>query len=178
MGDWSQQNQDFNRITVWTGSPESCGAELATYATTPASAAWPAANTAIFVPFTVYQPLIAVKMFCLNGGTASGNIDIGIYDDQQNRLVSMGSTAQAGTSTIQSFDIADTTLLPGAYYMAMNESGTTGTNISWALSALVGGSMGLLQQAVGAIALPATAAFATLANAYVPNIGFTARTVV
>jgi hypothetical protein len=57
-------------------------------------------------------------MLVLNGATASGNMDVGIYDYAGTRLVSSGSTAQSGTSAFQDFDITDTLLGPGIFYLA------------------------------------------------------------
>lgn len=179
MGDFAQA-QDYNRVTIHTGSPECIGplmAQQAAQCTT--SAAWPSANLAIFVPFLVHTQIIAVKMFTSNGATASGNIDIGIYDSGQNRLVSMGSTAQSGTSAIQTFDIADTLLEPGVYYMALSQSGTTGTFLSSAQIPLPDiRSFGILSQALGSVTLPDPATVAAIANAYIPLFGLTARSLI
>ncbi len=179
MGDWTQQVQPFNRVVISSLSPESIGAEMATQNLSTAPIAWPATDRAFYVPFLVYAPLIAVKMICVNAGTVSGNVDLGIYDDQQDQLVHMGSTAQSGTTAVQSFDITDTTLEPGVYYMAMNMDNTTGTVIA-AAPVTVGASsaLGVLSQDVGALALPSPAVFATPASAYVPVIAITARTLI
>jgi hypothetical protein len=177
MGDWAQ-GQDYNSIVISNGSPCACveGAWLG--AGSGASRAWPAANRAIFVPFVVYQPFLAVKMLTTTGGTASGNLDIGIYDDHQNRLASMGSTAQASAFTLQSFDIADTLLLPGVYYMALCIDNTTATILAQAPLVSACGALGVLSQSVGAVTLPAPAAFAAAQDAYVPIISVTGRALI
>jgi hypothetical protein len=177
MSEW-QRYQEYNRIVIGTASPESCP-EVAGCAAA-VSAVWPAANTAIYIPFVVHQEMIAVKMGISNGATVSGNVDIGIYDDQQNRLVSKGSTAQSGVSAIQSFDITDTTLLPGIYFMALNMDNVTGTVIRWTMGvAGVSGGFGIYNQTVGAVTLPATAAFAApTLNGFIPSLFVTARTVI
>lgn len=131
MSEWPR-NQEFNRILIASAGPESIGTELtACTHSAPASNTWPSANIAYFIPFVVYQPFIAVMMSIYNGVAVSGNVDVGIYDDQGNKIVSKGSTAQAGTSSIQKFDITDTTLRPGAYFMACVLDNTTGTNYRW-----------------------------------------------
>lgn len=177
MSDWIQ-SQDFNRVTIGVDSPESLGLDLANAALSPASAAWPAANRCIFVPFVVYTPLIAVKMGIRNGSTASGNFDIGIVDDQQSRLVSAGSTAQAGTTAVQSIDITDTALVPGVYYMALCMDGTTGTTFAWATPLGEARASGVLSQSVGAVAIPNPVAFAAAQDAYIPSMFLTTRTLV
>jgi hypothetical protein len=84
-------------------------------------------NQAYFFPFTLERAAVAVKMCCLIGGTANGNIDVGLYDAEFNYLISSGATAQGSTSTLQEFDITDTTLPPGFYWMAVSLSSATGT---------------------------------------------------
>lgn len=175
MADWAAA-QDYNGVTICPTSPEALP-ELAYHQTgAPASTAWPAANRAIFVPFLVYQPLVVVKMMISNGSTAAGNVDVGVYDDQGNLLVSSGSTAQSGTGALQTFDITDTLLLPGLYYMAQAASTTSHTNVAWAPLALPG-CMGIAQMA-SALPLPATATFATATSSYVPGIAVTTRTLI
>lgn len=177
MSDWNP-SQAFNQVTISPLSLESVGLELARLLAAPVSTTWPSNNQAVFVPFVIYNPFLVLKMATLNGTTANSNIDIGIYDDQKNRLVSMGSTAQAGTSAVQSFDITDTTLEPGVYYMALNFSATTGTIFAWAPAVGLCSAMGVLTQAVGAIALPDPAVFATPASAFVPWFYLTGRTLI
>lgn len=141
----------------------------------PGSNTWPVANKAIFVPFLVQAPMVAVKMFTLNGATAAGNQDVGIYDVAGNRLVSIGSTAQAGTNAMQVHDITDTALSPGRYYMALVNSGTTGTYAAkTSIVAAACGGGGLLQMAT-ALPLPDPATYAAASSAYFPFFGLTAR---
>lgn len=177
MSEW-QRYQEYNRIVIGTSSPESCPEVAGCPAAV--SAVWPTANTAIFVPFVVHTELIAVKIGVCNGATVSGNVDVGIYDDQQNRLVSVGSTAQSGVSATQSFDITDTTLVPGVYFMALNVDNVTGTVIRWTPGVVgIAGGFGVYNQAVGAVTLPATATFASpTTNSTIPNMFVTARTLI
>ena len=135
-----------------------------------ASAVYPAANLAIYAPFRIAAPIVVTDLWCVNGATASGNVDIGIYDGAGNKIVSAGSTAQSGTSTIQTFNITDTLLGGGLFYLAIALDNTTGTFLRFAPSAPVGRIIGLAQQA-SAFALPATATFATFAQTYLPNMG-------
>lgn len=142
------------------------------------SQVWPLANLAIYIPFVVGLPYLAVKMGVNNGTVVSGNVDVGIFDQGGNKIVTMGSTAQAGTSVQQVFDITDTLLLPGRYYMALACSNVTSTFICDKPIAALLSSMGMLQQAT-ALPLPTTTAtFAKLANPIMPMMTIMGRTVV
>lgn len=177
MSDWLKV-QDYNRVVIGPDSSESIGCELVNLGQASASAVYPAADRAIFVPFVVFNPLIAVKLGVRNGTAVSGNVDVGIYDDQQNRVVSIGSTPQAGTSAVQSFDIADTTLEPGVYYLALCCDNTTSTFFRLAPVVTLARAFGVLSQSVGAVTLPNPATFAAAQDAYVPAMFVTTRTVV
>ena len=148
------------------------------YIDTHASATWPANNQAIYIPFELDMPMIVTQMFTVNGATASGNVDVGIYSADGTRLVSKGSTAQSGTNTIQAYDITDTYLDCGAFYMALALSSTVGTLFRLSHGAandwLIWGG---LQQA-SAFALPATATFAVNTTQYLPLFGITGNSVI
>lgn len=87
------------------------------------TAAATGANTAYLLRFELeHAQVINRLMFWV--GTQSGNVDVGIYDDDGTngapgtRLVSSGSTAcpAGGAAAIT---VADTTLQPGGYYAAI-----------------------------------------------------------
>ena len=141
-----------------------------------ASAIWPTANLAIFVPFRIAEPRIAVQLFAKNGATVSGNIDIGIYDRTGVRLVSAGSTVQSGVNDSQEFNITDTLLGAGVFLLAVALDNITGTTFRIApANAGVLKQFGCAQQAT-AFALPATATLATITSAYLPYMGIQFRT--
>lgn len=141
-------------------------------------AAYPTANKAFYVPFTLYRPYLVKLLWCMNGATASGNVDVGIYSLDGTRIVSSGSTAQSGTSTIQTFDITDTLIGPGFFYMAIALDGTTGTlGRAAPANAGVTRSLGVLEQ-TSAFALPSSATFALSTAVYIPHFGITNRTVI
>lgn len=134
-----------------------------------AAAAFPAAQRAIYIPFTKDRADTAKQMFWENGGVA-GTTDVGIYDVYGNRLVSSGAVTNAGT--IQITNITDTDLAPGLYYLAILASTvTTQTYWSAAVNSNTLRACGCQQQAVGASTLPATATFAAIASAYLPFVG-------
>ena len=141
------------------------------------SAVWPAANRALFFPFVLPSAITATLMFVYNGATASGNIDVGIYDANQVLRVSSGSTAQAGTTALQTFNITDTVLVPGLYYLAIAKDDITGTTFRVAPGARSQALSGGNQQA-SAFALPSTATMVQSATSYVPLFGLSVKTVV
>lgn len=137
---------------------------------TPGSAAWPAANDAIFVPFVIQYPVLIKRLFSLNGGTASGNIDVGIYTQDGILIISAGSTAQSGTNTAQFFNVTDFILTPGRYYFACAKDDTTGTVFRANLSVIRNQCIGVAKMA-SAFPLPATATLATPTSGNLPVMG-------
>lgn len=110
----------------------SVGAECATeIAATPVSAAWTTNNRALYTPFYVPTTCKVLKLGILNGATASGNSDVGIYTagtgGPGTLVIARGGGAETGTDVIQEFDVTDTWLQPGQYYVAVALSSTVGT---------------------------------------------------
>lgn len=90
------------------------------------SKVWQSANRAYLFPFTTHRPELALQLWVSNGAAVSGNIDIGIYNSDGTRIVSTGSTAQAGISTIQAVTVS-AWLPAGLLYLALVLDNTTGT---------------------------------------------------
>lgn len=119
--------------------------------------------------------MVVAQLWVMNGATASGNLNLGLYDIAGTRLVVSGSTAQSGTSAVQLTNVTDTSVGAGVYYVALVMDGTTGTAFRFAPpTAGLCACIGIAQQA-SAFSLPATATFASAANAYVPLVGITDR---
>jgi hypothetical protein len=163
-----------SRNIIGTMSAESLGEELGSM-TAPTTAVWPSANLAIYVPFRVAASITVDRMWVYKGGTAAGNIDIGIYNDAGTRLVSLGSTADAGTTVIVTFDVANTTLSRGYYYLAFACSDGTATFAR----AAIGGNMPFgVKQEASALPLPATATMVdSMTTNYIPILGLTTGSV-
>jgi hypothetical protein len=165
-------------VTIHPWSLESIGCGIISMGGTTlynaSGTAYPTANLALFIPFAATKRMIAVKMFSING-TQSGNIDVGIYDIAGRRLVSMGSTAQAGP--YQEFDIADTEFGPGIFYLAVAMDNNTGKIYAGTLFANIAPAILGMAQMASAFPLPATATFAQITGNYIPLIGLTTRTV-
>lgn len=134
------------------------------------SAAWPAANRAIYSAVVVPRP-VTVTHLIIYVGTSSGNVDVGIYNEAGTRLVSSGSTATIGGGAAnQAFNIADTSLSPGVYFFAMSCDNTTATFQCEQTAAEWLRVSGRQQEALGSVTLPATATMANPASAYSPHI--------
>jgi hypothetical protein len=132
--------------------------------TSVASATWPSANLLIGYPFRIFSPTLITKLWVANGATASGNLDLGIYDERGTKIVSSGSTAQSGANVLQAPDITDTWLGPGDYYCCCAMNGTTGTTLTTTWGHLSQGyALGQVQM-VTAFPLPATATFVVAFN--------------
>lgn len=144
--------------------------------TSAGSAVWPSANLAMYVPFIVTEPAIALQMFTMNGATANGTIYVGIYTEDGTRLVTATAT-QTGTTQPQTFDIADTLLSTGTYYMALASTSGTGTFYRANPGANLTKCFCMLQQA-SAAPLPTLATFAAFAQNYVPVFGIAFRSTV
>lgn len=162
--------------TIGTLSPESCGCFAITgQLSSPVSTTnWFQANAGVFVPFTVVRPTIVTRIYVDNGNTVSGNIDVGIYTLRGARIVSNGSTAHVNVSNFQFFDIADTPLSPGTYYMAIALSAVAGrvrqSTVSGRYFAHVG-----CYQASSVFPLPAFVTFATNTALFIPSMGLEIR---
>jgi hypothetical protein len=164
MSDWPKDLTDQTPFGVLSTAADGSGAAeyaMSASVTFTAGTGWGAANYACYCPVVVRQAITVYQLGWVNGSSVAGNFDVGIYDKALNRLVSSGSTAQAGTSTVQLADITDTSLPPGLYYLAMSSDTASGNPfLRMAFSAgAVGRAFGCAQQA-SAFPLPSTATFA------------------
>lgn len=162
-------------INIGPWSPEAIGPQIAFYGawTTFGSATWPSANLAIGYPFVLPEPRTALQMWVFNGSAVSGNIDAGIYTAAGAKLVSMGSTAQSGTSTLQLLNITDTVLPANTLlyaWLAVDNTTATITRLAGGVSLAQTGGTGVVQMA-SAFALPSTVTPAAIASNYIPAFG-------
>lgn len=147
---------------------------------TAASAAWPNANRALYVPFFIHSPFLVRRLFWLDGAVLSGNVDIGLYTEQGRRLVSSGSTAQSGgtINTIRALTLGTPLVLtPAIYYMAMACDNVTSQFMRSQVGAVVHQIGGMAQQ-TAAFPLPATFTLARVAANNAPIFGLTSQTVI
>jgi hypothetical protein len=139
--------------------------------TAPTDTLWPAVSRAIFLPFVLYRPVTAYGMFIHNGSVVSGNVDLGIYAHTGHKIVTTGSTAQAGVSDLQEISFASPTPLgPGYYFMAISIDNTTARVLRRALGGPEHEAAGGYQDA-GEHPLPDLATFGTVSSSYIPLMG-------
>lgn len=139
-----------------------------------ASAAWPLANLAIYVPLYINETVTLYEVGFGTGATAGGNWDIGIYDSAGTRLQSTGTQARTASAwNVNNW--TDLTLQPGWYYAAMAANGTN--NYSGIVPAAgICESIGICEQQT-AFVLPATATLTRTTRAFIPSITFALRSV-
>jgi hypothetical protein len=177
VGDWPQNLEPVPPI-IAVGSSACIDEGMTSYNQIGTITGWQyGANVGVFIPFTINRIVTVYKMFYSATTAPSGNVDVGLYDDQGNRIVSMGSTAGAVTNNMQQLDIADTVLLPGTYYQAMACS----TNSSGVFRMWIHQSAGANTAPKGqyvmaaALPLPATATFATTTSTWTPLLSSACR---
>lgn len=135
-----------------------------------ASAVWPQAGLAIYVPFSLEERVVVPNGLWLNGATVgNGNGDMAIYSVDGTKLTSKVPIATAGINTLQTFDFADVTLSPGVYYMALMLTSALDTMFRGIPVTQVLVGLGVAQEdCSGTGVLPAVATFAQIAFAYLP----------
>jgi hypothetical protein len=133
------------------------------------NATWPVANKALFFPFSIPSPQ-KVRSVYWTLGTASGNIDAGIYDVAGRKIVSTGSTALSGVNNSQYVSLTATDLSAGFYYLALAVDNTTATFYRDTIGSNLLRVLGM-QEMASAFPLPATATFANPVAAYTPRCG-------
>lgn len=173
---------DPGRILLSPFSEQALGVEYAALAAAaPASTAWGTINLIRAYPFVVPEPILIRKLWIYKGTTVTGNVDVGIYTDEGGvgtRLVGSGSTAVAATGSIlQEFDVTDTVLGRGRYYLAATMSLTTTTMFANALTAQQAKMLGWVEAGT---ALPggATLTWVAYTSAFQPVFGAGGRVLV
>lgn len=137
------------------------------------SSTWfPGANVAIYIPISVPvdSRLESVILLCAN---ATGNYDLGLYDENYVRIGSKGSTAAANATLSYALDFF---LKAGKTYFMAAACNNTGTGIyRMALgSAQEDEAIGIYEEA-SAFPLPATMTPVPANNNYFPLMGLTLR---
>ncbi len=144
------------------------------------SSTWPTNNIALYYPFRLTSWATAYQLLFWVGATSSGNIDVGIYDSQYNRIVSAGTTAMSATvNTVQEINITDTVLSPGDYLLGGACSTTAGTVFRLLANDEIGLSGGVAYEQASAMPLPdpAVPVISTNANPVFAVIGIQFRSV-
>jgi hypothetical protein len=143
---------------------------------TASSSTWPTANTALFFPVRLSQARTYVKAWWLNGATAAGNVDVGIYTiagTTATRVVASTAVAQAGVSAMQvAGTFTTTTIGPGLYYLAMACSLATATVWRAPIQVQFPARAAGCYQAATAHPLPASITVVAFTNNLIPVFGF------
>lgn len=162
-------------ITVSTIGQHSIGSITLRGGIITAGTAWPSNNLGIFIPFRIANPFRFSNIGIVIS-SASGNLDLGVYNSDGTKIISTGSTAVG--ANVNTIAVSATTLPPGLYYMAASFSTTACTVMSYVFTstAKVGiiRALGVSQMA-SALALPATATFAANTGTIIPIMGLTNR---
>lgn len=134
------------------------------------SVAYPLANLALYVPFSVSEPITAYEGWVVTAATAGGNFDIGIYSAAGSRLTSSGATARVVSSINNTTAMTNYTMLPGLrYYMAFAADSVdlyTARNPAAGLFAACG-----VLEATSSYVLPTSPTLAVTTRAYMPMFG-------
>lgn len=142
-----------------------------------ASAAWPAASLAIYVPIRLFTNDEFGGFWVYNGANASDSIDMGLYVFDGNtgiKVQSLGLQSRSGTSALQQYT---SLMLPGSgsFYMAICLNGTTGSVFRLAAGIEYLRAEGVCQEDLSGAGtpgtLPATMTPATLTVDYLPVFG-------
>lgn len=143
-----------------------------------ASAAWPSGSLAIFVPFYLNSYMSVGGVYWVNGAAVNGQIDCGVYDANGNRVFSIGSVLQSGTSAMQETVISPAVhLAPGLYYMALSAANAAAT-FRASSGAMATGTMGKvlgMAQAAASFPLPAAPTLISAGQDYIPLFGITSE---
>lgn len=134
-----------------------------------ASAVWPSANRAIFVPMAIPVSATIVSL-SFAATAATDNYDLGLYDASLNKVQSSGSTGLSTGVVTLSLTAPYRVNAGGLIFAALAISGTTGSVFRYsggAVGQLI--AAGICQQAT-ALPLPSTATPGTLTSTYAPVI--------
>lgn len=85
------------------------------------------ANVVALWAFEVYAPCTATGMRCHGAATATGTVDMGIYDANGNLLGHTGAVALVANSNNSNAFVANVSLSVGRYFMALCPSNSTDT---------------------------------------------------
>lgn len=142
----------------------------------PLSGAW-GSTRIIYMPFRLTERQTIKQIAYLKGATIAGNVDLGIYDINNTRIVSSGSTAMsAGANVAQVIDITDTTIGPGVFMMAIVLDDATGTVIRMSPGYVNAQALGSRFE-FGVYPLPVTASPARTTSGVLPVMALLTKTV-
>lgn len=136
----------------------------------------PTANQAWYIPIEIPFPYLVRRVFWFNSNPVGGNVDIGLYTRGGSKVFTAGATAMASITTMQFVSVGPFAISPGSYYLAFLNTTTTAAftafNTTTAATISRARLQGILTEAVGAGALPASMTGAALSGrVFIPNFG-------
>lgn len=133
-------------------------------------------NAAIFAPVRLTGRHTYNKAWWLNGATANGNVDVGIYTlsgTTLTRVVASTAEAQGTVSTLQvAAAFTPTTIGPGLYYLAISVTSATATFWRASLGSAANMRVAGTFYATSVSPLPTSCTAAVAAKVIVPVFGF------
>lgn len=143
-----------------------------------ASTTWPANNYGLFLPLRLDESITALKLGVAVGSVASGNVDLGIYDESGTLIVAKGYTAFSASflGVTQILDITDTRLGPGRFFLAIVCS-STGSRVRCASMGAVQAALSGVKEVTGlSSGLPSSVTYAVTTSSLLPWIGLSITT--
>lgn len=145
--------------------------------TTAASAAYPAANLAVYVPTWIEHPMVVYEVWLETGTlTTSNTVEVGLYTTAGAKVfASADITVTTASDTVNSSSMTDVLVPAGSYYLAF-ACNSTRNFVGTALAAGLYQAMGCMEQTgLTGSTLPATATFAAYTRAFLPLFGLNFR---
>jgi len=147
-----------------------------TYGVPPSSVAYPLANLALYVPFSVSETVTVYEGWVVTATLAAGNFDIGVYSAAGSRLTSSGATAKPASDVANTTTMTNLVLNPNTrYYMAFAADGTNNYMAHNAVAGLCE-AMGMLESTTSYV-LPSSPTLSRTSRAYIPHFGLNLYTV-
>lgn len=164
-----------HKISTWHRYMASAAAYRASGASAATGSVTWVANSAVYIPFHLPFSYNINRLYWINGGTiTSTNVDVGIYSNTGEKIVSIGPTAMSGASSIQFASISGTKIIqPGSYYIAWWCNGTTSRAHGVATAAQYARTCGILRQDSLTSGLPDVMTPIAYAPLGIPIVGFT-----
>lgn len=164
----------FPTSFLWYHSTASMNSDFLSGYSALATGAWPSANLAQYVPFTLPWPFTVKRMFWTNGAATLTNMNVGVYTSGGSLIYASGSIAQSGVNTVQ-FATPTTPFLlnPGSYYFAAVNSSTSDVFMATTTNAIDARLSGCLQEQLGSITLPASMTPTAFSGSAIVQMGIT-----
>lgn len=141
--------------------------------------AWPSANLALYCPIVVPDSFPVASIFIGNGSNLTGTIDLGIYSWAGSLLASLGGSAVRSVASTLEFHALSHTLARGWYYLGAVTSAGAGTYEEWiGVTVSLTRVLGILQEPLGGVTLPATMTPVAVGQTFMPVIGISQQATV